>query len=82
METVSTFDQMRTEAELVRMYHEAGELEDDDDDLISPDSFLEICHIFKIGIGIHPVKRAAMIEAAKIAHGDGGSTANGAFVTS
>ena len=39
------------------------EVDDDDNDMISPEAFIEVCYIYNLGIGVHPQRRIEMVKA-------------------
>jgi hypothetical protein len=43
---------------------------------VSSQAFIDVCHMYQVGLGVHPIKRQEMIKAKQLAAGHG----NGNFV--
>ena len=54
----------RSQKQVQEMYNMAVDLDDDDDDEISPEAFIDVCYVHNLGIGVHPLRREEMIKAA------------------
>ena len=54
---------------MLELYNAAVEADNDDDDCISPDAFIDQCYVAAVGIGIHPRRRQEMVMAANVRSG-------------
>ena len=70
MSTTCSVEQGRTQKEVIELYTSAVEADEDDDDCISPQAFIDECYAGAVGIGIHPKRRHELIHARNLRNGD------------